>query len=66
MSKQSTQSEIESVLRSLRWKEDTLVTNDFGERVWLKPLLNEQESQIGITDCCEESDPCSRHKSMVV
>lgn len=46
---------------SLRWKEDTLVTNRFGERVWLKPLTNEAGKQIGITECCPEDAPCSKH-----
>lgn len=51
----------EALLGSLRWKADTLVTNYFGEVVWLKPCyLNGK--RIGITDCCFVDDPCERHK----
>lgn len=41
---------------------DQLVTNDFGERVWLKPLFNEVGERIGITDCCFADSPCERHQ----
>lgn len=58
-------------LKSLRWREDMIVTNDFGERVWLKPLLvNERYEEdpngrrIGITDCCFADDPCLRHAAL--
>ena len=50
-------------LRALRWRADDLITNDFGERVWLRPLLA-NGVRIGITDCCFEDDPCHRHASL--
>jgi len=53
----------ESILRSLRWKEDMKVLNAFGEHVWLKPLLVDGK-RIGITDCCFVSDPCDHHKKI--
>lgn len=56
--------EAETLLKHLRWKEDTVVTNHEGERVWLKPCV-EGGVQIGITDCCLESHPCERHAKMV-
>ena len=51
------------LLDALRWHEDMVVTNDFDERVWLKPLIVDGK-RIGITDCCFESDPCPRHREM--
>lgn len=57
----STRAELENLLESLRWKEDMLVTNPFGERAWLKPLYRDGV-RVGITDCCEEEYPCERHK----
>jgi hypothetical protein len=42
-------------LEALRWKADQLVTNPFGERVWLKQMPD------GLTDCCDADDPCERH-----
>jgi hypothetical protein len=51
-------------LESLRWKEDMLITNYDGERVWLMPCYDEFGKRIGITDCCFESAPCSRHKAI--
>jgi hypothetical protein len=47
-------------LESLRWKEDMLVTNHFGDRVWLKPCIQDGK-RIGITDCCFAEEPCERH-----
>ena len=47
-------------LRQLRWKEDMLITNDFGERVWLKPCIVDGK-RVGITDCCPEDNPCEHH-----
>ena len=55
----------ERLLESLRWKEDMLVTNAFGERVWLRPLFDENsKKRIGITDCCEETFPCKWHAAI--
>ena len=51
----------EEILSMLRWKEDMTVINPFGEYVWLKPCLSGGK-RIGITDCCEVKDPCSRHR----
>jgi len=48
-------------LASLCWDADSLVTNPFGERVWLKSLY-ENGRRIGITDCCHEDDPCTYHR----
>jgi hypothetical protein len=62
----------EAIRQSLSWRADMLVTNDFGERVWLKPLLvNERYEEdpngrrIGITDCCFEDVPCEHHAALV-
>lgn len=52
------------LLESLRWREDMVVTNCFGERVWLCPQLNAEGVRIGITDCCPEDEPCERHAEM--
>ena len=43
------------LLAELRWSADTIVTNDFGERVWLR------KCEHGITDCCLASEPCDEH-----
>lgn len=43
------------LLNSLRWKADQLITNHFGERVWLKQIDG------GITECCPEEAPCAHH-----
>ena len=56
--------EAAKLLDSLRWREDMVVVNDFDERVWLKPCLNEAGVRVGITDCCFANDPCERHKAM--
>ncbi len=53
-----------SILESLRWKEDMLITNYAGDRVWLGPCLNEHGVRIGITECCFADDPCGKHKAM--
>ena len=53
------------LLDSLRWREDMLITNHFGERVWLGVATDEQGRRIGITDCCFESEPCEHHKATV-
>lgn len=55
---------IGEILESLRWKEDMIVINDFGERVWLKPCYNKHNKRIGITDCCFANDPCNWHKKI--
>jgi hypothetical protein len=51
--------------RSLRWQADDLVTNDFGERVWLKEAFDENARRIGITDCCFADDACMWHRAVV-
>ena len=53
----------DALLASLRWDEDMLVTNHFGERVWLKPCFD-GATRIGITDCCHAADPCDWHRAM--
>lgn len=47
-------------LRELRWRPDQVVTNHFGQRVWLRERF-QGEQQIGITDCCFADDPCEWH-----
>lgn len=44
------------LLSELRWSADRVVTTPFGERVWLKEC-----EAGGITDCCNEAEPCSYH-----
>lgn len=53
----------EEVLESLRWKEDQVITNYDGDRVWLKPCFV-GAVRAGITDCCLESEPCDWHKAI--
>lgn len=43
------------LLTSLRWRSDMIITDHFGERVWLTNCPG------GITDCCLASDPCDYH-----
>jgi hypothetical protein len=50
--------DVAELLESLRWHEDMVVTNDFGERVWLKKCPG------GITDCCPADDPCEFHSQL--
>ncbi len=45
-----------ALLNNLRWRADMIVTNPFGERVWLKSI------EGGVTDCCPVDAPCERHK----
>lgn len=52
------------LLDSLRWKEDAVITNHFGERVWLRVLFNSDGVRLGITECCFADDPCLRHKNI--
>jgi len=67
--------DIDSVYRSLNWKADMKIINDFGEHVWLKPLYvdnnykavepsHPEAKRSGITDCCFVNNPCDRHKKM--
>lgn len=46
------------VLADLRWRPDMVVTNDDGDRVWLK------STGTGVTDCCSEDESCDRHATM--
>jgi hypothetical protein len=55
--------EAKELLAALRWQKDMLVTNPFGERVWLKPCIVDGV-RYGITDCCSEDEPCERHQAM--
>ena len=50
-----------ALLVSLRYEANQIITNCFGERVWLKPALDESGKRIGITDCCSVDDPCPVH-----
>ncbi len=54
----------ESLLASLRWDVDSLITNHFGERVWLKAFFDQNGKRNGITDCCYASDPCVHHQEV--
>lgn len=45
----------QDLLDSLRWKADQIITNHFGERVWLKQI------EHGLADCCFADDPCEHH-----
>jgi len=54
---------LKNLLKTLRWKEDMLVTNHFGEHVWLKPCFIDGK-RIGITECCFADDPCQHHLFM--
>ena len=45
----------DALLDALRWKADQIITNHFGERVWLK------QSPHGLTDCCPVDAPCDHH-----
>lgn len=54
------------IIQELRWGLDMLVTNDFGERVWLGPCFHPTTGKrIGITDCCFEESPCEHHKDIL-
>lgn len=53
----------EELLDSLRWCPDTVITNPFGERVWLKEYYANGK-RIGITDCCPEDLPCDWHLAL--
>lgn len=46
------------LLAELRWTADRVVTNPFGERVWLKQING------GLTDCCHAADPCDYHAKL--
>jgi hypothetical protein len=52
------------LLESLRLKVDTQWITHFDEKVWLGPSFNAEGKMIGITECCEVSDPCERHKKI--
>lgn len=58
------QREAKELLKSLRWKEDMVITNYEGERVWLKPALDSNGKRHGITDCCLADDPCEWHRTL--
>jgi hypothetical protein len=47
--------DVQEFLSEARWTADRVVTNHFGERVWLT------HCEGGITDCCRESAPCEYH-----
>jgi hypothetical protein len=53
----------ETLLKDLRWDVDMVVTNPFGERVWLKAAIDNGK-RIGITECCPEHDPCPHHAAI--
>lgn len=45
----------EKILSDLRWTADRIITNPFGDRVWLKQIHE------GLTDCCSADEPCDYH-----
>ncbi len=49
-----------ALLAALRWREDMVVTNHDGDRVWLRASFIAGERD-GVTDCCPESSPCAWH-----
>lgn len=49
---------LREALEDLRWNADRIVTNHFGERVWLTHCAG------GITDCCAENSPCDYHAAL--
>jgi len=70
-----TPDEASLILQAMRWREDMIVVNDFGERVWLKALFVDRDyntvspetpgaRRLGITDCCCAAFPCERHRTM--
>lgn len=60
LTENATAAEATKLLESLRWREDIVIANHDGERVWLKPLVVDGK-RIGITDCCFEEAPCAHH-----
>ena len=64
LAENATPAEAQGLLESLRWKADGLITNHFGERVWLKEVAATATVIRHITDCCFEDDPCERHRAM--
>lgn len=48
----------QSLLDSLRWQPDQVITNYEGERVWLKQIPE------GLTDCCLVEAPCDHHSKL--
>lgn len=54
----------QSILESLRWNEDSMITNYDGEQVWLKACYLDNGARAGITDCCFVDTPCDRHKKI--
>jgi hypothetical protein len=45
----------QDLLDGLRWRADQIITNYFGERIWLRQI------EGGITDCCLADEPCDYH-----
>lgn len=49
----------EDLLAELRWTADRIITNPFGDRVWLKQIKD------GLTDCCFADEPCEYHAKLI-
>ena len=58
--------DVKGLLKPLQWGPDMVITNHFGERVWLKEAFNRSGKRAGITDCCPESAPCPWHKALAI
>lgn len=63
MSAEHDNSSVDTLLTPLRWEADQLITNPFGERVWLKESFLDGK-RTGITDCCEAEYPCDWHQQI--
>ena len=48
------------IMEALSWRADQIITNHFGERVWLR-----QSDARSITDCCLVVAPCEYHARLV-
>lgn len=53
-----------NILDSLRWHDDMIIVNPFGERVWLKVCYDNKGKRLGVTDCCSTSYPCEWHQTL--
>jgi hypothetical protein len=57
--------EMNQVMDTVSWGVDMVITNDAGDRVWLREFFDAHGQQVGITDCCLETSPCEWHSGYV-